>query len=102
MQHGDSVVAVLPAVEVTLSRTVPTETSARNVWAARVTRVTIRGREVVVHLGCGQTGDTPVASAGSIPLVALITPGALADLQLKTGDVLYALFKATAVRVFGE
>lgn len=100
-QHGDSVVAVLPAGEVTLSRALPTKTSARNVWAARVTRVTVRGREVVVHLGCGQSGDTPVASSESIPLVALITPGAIADLELKTGDVVYALFKATAVRVFG-
>jgi molybdate transport system ATP-binding protein len=97
---GDEVVVVLAAAEVLLSRTLLTQTSARNVWAARVTDLSVRGREVAVHLGCRSDGTTDNASADPTPMVALITPAALADLELKQGDTIYAVFKAIAVRVF--
>jgi molybdate transport system ATP-binding protein len=97
---GDEVVVVLAAAEVLLSRTLLTQTSARNVWTARVTDLSVRGREVAVHLGCGPAGISEGAPSDPTPMVALITPAALADLELKQGDTIYAVFKAIAVRVF--
>jgi molybdate transport system ATP-binding protein len=94
---GQPVVVVLAAAEVLLSRAVPALTSARNVWPGRVIEVAHRGREIAVHLGCG---DLDAGSASPVPLVSIITPAALADLELKRGDLVYALFKSAAVRVF--
>jgi len=97
---GQRVVVVLAAAEVLLSRAVPAQTSARNVWLGRVTEVVARGREVAVHLGCGEPGISAGAGTTAIPLVALITPAALSDLELKRGDAVYVLFKSAAARVF--
>jgi molybdate transport system ATP-binding protein len=97
---GQSVVVVLAAAEVLLSRAVPAQTSARNVWLGRVTEVITRGREVAVHLGCGEPGAAAGGQTTQLPLVALITPAALSDLELKRGDAVYALFKSAAARVF--
>jgi molybdate transport system ATP-binding protein len=97
---GQRVVVVLAAAEVLLSRAVPAKTSARNVWLGRVTEIVTRGREVAVHLGCGEPGVAAGGEAARTPVVALITPAALSDLELKRGDVVYVLFKAAAARVF--
>jgi len=97
---GDAVTAVLTATEVLLSRALPTQTSARNVWPVRVTEIHEHGREVVVHMGAAPTGTGAAPDGSPTPLVVIITPAALSDLELKPGDLLYALFKATAVRVF--
>jgi molybdate transport system ATP-binding protein len=74
--------------EITLSLA-PPEGSARNVLAARVREVLPIGGRVRVALQIGE----------DIPLVAEITPEALAALHCHEGQLLYASFKATALRV---
>jgi molybdopterin-binding protein len=86
---GASVIAVLAASEVLLTRAEAGRTSARNVWPGRVVTITRRGREVAVHVDCR-----------GVPLIALITPAAMTDLELAVGTEVFALFKAAAARVF--
>ncbi len=97
---GESVTAVLTATEVLLSRALPSQTSARNGRPVRVAESHEHGREVVVHMNAAPQGPGGTAPGTPTPLVVIITPAALSDLELKRGDTLYALFKATAVRVF--
>ncbi|HWE62280.1 MAG TPA: ABC transporter ATP-binding protein [Chloroflexota bacterium] len=76
--------------ELTLSLS-PPEGSARNTLAGRVREVLPLGGRVRVVLAAGP-GET-------LPLVAEITPEAQASLHCREGQLLYASFKATAVRV---
>lgn len=62
--------------------------SARNVWPATVAEIDLLGDRVRVHLG------------GVLPLVAEITPAALAALGLAEGDDVWASAKATEVRAY--
>lgn len=62
--------------------------SARNVWPATVAEIDLLGDRVRVHL------------AGPLPLVAEITPAALAALALTEGDAVWASAKATEVRAY--
>lgn len=62
--------------------------SARNVWPATVAGIDLLGDRVRVHL------------AGLLPLVAEITPAALAALDLAEGDEVWASAKATEVRAY--
>ena len=99
---GDAVTVALPAGEVLLSRAIPSSTSARNVWLARITRVKVHGREVVVHAGCRPAGLRTDAGGEVTPLLVIVTPGAASDLDLKAGDTLYAVFKAGAAAVYAS
>jgi molybdate transport system ATP-binding protein len=96
---GERVTVALAAAEVLLSRTLPSGTSARNLWLARVTEVRHTSREVSVHMSCADPG-TKGQRTKMVPLLAIVTPAARDDLQLKKGDVVYALFKASVTSVF--
>jgi molybdate transport system ATP-binding protein len=96
---GDGVTVALAAAEVLLSRTLPSGTSARNVWLARVTEIRHTSREVSIHMGCAEPG-TQDPNVKMVPLLAIVTPAAKDELELKKGDLVYALFKASATSVF--
>lgn len=93
---GDPVAAVIASSEILLSVARPERTSARNVWPGRIAAIRHRGREVAVQVECGASGK----SKTSLPVVAIITPAALADLELAEGQDVFVVFKATAARVF--
>ncbi|MBA2550578.1 MAG: ABC transporter ATP-binding protein [Nocardioidaceae bacterium] len=63
-------------------------TSARNVWQLEVDGIAPHGDALRVHL------------AGAVPLLADITPGALAALGLAEGDPVWASVKATEIAVY--
>ena len=79
--------AVIRPHSVTITRTAPTSTSARNSWAGDIVdidRLADRAR---------------VAIAGAVPLAAEITTAALDELGLRPGDRVYATVKATDIDV---
>src|SRR5436309_1119931 len=80
-------VAVAPS-DIFVSRA-PLTSSARNVFAGRVTRLA-RQRPGVVHV----TADV------GVELVAVVTEAAARDLQLAPGGPVVFAFKASAVRLF--
>ena len=84
---GNSVFACVRAEEVILEREPSVRASARNHLAGRVTGLTAEGPLVRVTLDCG------------FPLAALITRSAREDLDLRVGDALTAVVKATAVHL---
>jgi ABC-type sulfate/molybdate transport systems ATPase subunit len=74
--------------EITIGRSPsPTEESAQNRLAARITSVTTVGNRVRLGLAAGQ------------PLVAEVTGNALGDLELTIGREVTATWKATATRL---
>jgi molybdate transport system ATP-binding protein len=83
---GD-VLAVVHPHSVSL-HTEPPSGSPRNVAAGRVAGIEPLGERVRVRVD------------GPVPLVAEITPGALADLGLVDGDPVHTMFKATDITVF--
>lgn len=83
---GD-VFASFPPQAVTLSRSRP-DTSARNAWHLEVDGLAPHGDSVRVHL------------AGSVSLLADVTPTAVADLELVDGTSVWATVKATEVSVY--
>jgi molybdate transport system ATP-binding protein len=66
----------------------PPEGSPRNVWPATVADIDHQPDRVRVRLD------------GAVPLVAEITPGALADLALRPGDAVWASVKATEIATY--
>lgn len=80
------VLAVVHPHAVALHRTRP-EGSARNVWSAVVDSLDIEGDRVRARL------------RGVMPLVAEVTPGAVADLGLAPGMEVFASVKATEVQI---
>jgi len=62
--------------------------TARNQWPVEITGFDLLGDRVRVRL------------AGSVPLVAEVTPGAVADLGLQVGDAMWATVKATEITVY--
>jgi molybdate transport system ATP-binding protein len=82
---GDVLLTVAPH-SVALYRSRP-DGSPRNTWAARVEDLEVVGDRVRVAL------------AGPIPLVAEVTPAAVADLALVPGDEVWATVKATEIEV---
>ncbi len=84
---GPAILAV-PPTDIFVSRE-PLPSSARNVFAGRVTRLS-RQRPGAVHV----TADV------GVELVALVTEEAARDLQLAPGGPVVFAFKASAVRVF--
>jgi molybdate transport system ATP-binding protein len=81
--RGDALVLIQPH-SVALYTTMPAG-SPRNVWAATVADVDRHADRVRVRL------------TGEVPLVAEITPAALAELALQPGDQVWASVKATEI-----
>jgi molybdopterin-binding protein len=65
----------------------PDSGSARNTWPGTVAEIRPEGYLVEVLVDCGPT------------VVALVTPGAVAGLNLRAGDAATVAVKATAVRI---
>jgi tungstate transport system ATP-binding protein len=83
---GREVCACIRPEEITLALSAP-QSSARNSFRARITRVTFIGPLSRVEMDCG------------FPLVALVTRISAEELNLQRGTEVYATFKATAVHV---
>jgi molybdate transport system ATP-binding protein len=83
---GDVLVA-LPPRAIALYRSRP-EGSPRNVWRARVEALDVGRESVRVHLG------------DPLPVVAEVTAAALADLEVRAGDELWASVKASEVELY--
>ena len=81
------VFAVIHPRAVSVHRSRP-EGSPRNVWAGRADGVELYGDRARVRIG------------GRVPLVAEVTPAALADLRLGEGGEVWLSFKATDVGVY--
>jgi molybdate transport system ATP-binding protein len=84
--RGDVYVAVHPHA-VALHRHHP-EGSPRNVWPGRVNGADLLGDRVRIHVD------------GLVPLVAEVTPGAVAELGLHDGVEVFASVKATELEVY--
>ncbi|HEX4697750.1 MAG TPA: ABC transporter ATP-binding protein [Actinomycetes bacterium] len=84
--EGDVMVA-FPPTAVSLHRSEP-ETSARNCWAGQVATVETHGDTVRVTL------------SGPIPVIAEVTPLAVADLGLRPGAPVWATVKAVQTSVY--
>jgi tungstate transport system ATP-binding protein len=83
---GEQVYACVRPEEITLART-KESTSARNTFNGEITRIVLFGPLARVELNCGFT------------LIALITKRSAEEMNLQTGDRIYASFKATGVHV---
>ncbi len=83
---GEQVYACIRPEEITLART-KESTSARNTFNGEITRIVLFGPLARIELDCGS------------PLVALITKRSAEEMNLQTGDHVYASFKATGVHV---
>jgi len=85
--EGDVYVAVHPSA-VALHRSRP-EGSPRNVWPGRVHGTDLLGDRVRIHVD------------GAVPLVAEVTPAAVAELGLHEGVDVWTSVKATELSVYG-
>jgi molybdate transport system ATP-binding protein len=85
-QEGD-VFAVIPPSAVALHRS-PPEGSRRNVWPGTAGALDVVGERIRVHV------------SGPLPLVAEVTPAAVAALRLGDGGPIHASVKATEVVVY--
>jgi molybdate transport system ATP-binding protein len=83
---GPAFVAFAPSA-VALFRSRP-DGSPRNTWPARVDGVERHGDHIRVHL------------AGQLAAAADITPGAAADLELGSGQAVWAAVKATETSAY--
>jgi molybdate transport system ATP-binding protein len=79
--------AVVRPHSITISRDAPQHTSARNTWAGSVAEIDRLGGRARIRL------DAP------LPLTAEITVAALDDLELRPGDTVHAVVKATDIEV---
>jgi molybdate transport system ATP-binding protein len=84
---GDEVFAVIQPAAVALHRAHP-DGSPQNVWRGTAEIVDIAGDRVRVQV------------SGELPLVAEITPDAVAALDLGSGGEVWAAVKATEIRVY--
>lgn len=82
-----SVCACIRAEDVAIARETSDATSVRNRLRGRVAAVTLEGPLARVDLDCG------------FPLVALVTAQSASDLNLRPGDTVAAVVKATAVHL---
>mgnify|MGYP000235730142 CR=1 FL=1 len=83
---GDEVYVCIRPEDVTLAPSKATS-SARNSLLGEITRIMLTGSLVHVKVDCG------------FPLIALVTKKSTEELHLKSGDQVYASFKASAVHV---
>ena len=81
------VLALIHPNAVSLHRTEP-EGSARNRWRQRITGFDLLGDRVRVRLD------------GEVPLVAEVTPAAVAEMGLAEGDTVWATVKATEITTY--
>jgi len=84
--EGD-VFAVIHPRTVALHRRRP-EGTPRNVWAGRADGLDLLGDRVRVQVG------------GAIPIVAEVTPAAVAELRLDEGGEVWVAVKATEISVY--
>ena len=85
-QEGDSF-AVIPPSAIALYRS-PPESSRRNVWPGTAGALDVVGERIRVHV------------SGPMPLVAEVTPAAVAALRLGEGGPVFASVKATEIVVY--
>jgi len=85
-QEGE-VFAVIPPRAVSLHRAVP-EGSPRNVWQGTLGELDVAGDHVRVHVG------------GDLPVIAEVTPAAVAALRLGEGGPVFVSVKALEVEVY--
>jgi molybdate transport system ATP-binding protein len=83
---GD-VFAVIPPRAVALHRELP-EGSPRNVWMGLVEDLDVVGNRVRAHI------------TGELPIIAEVTPGAVASMRLDDGGPVYVAVKAMEVEVY--
>lgn len=85
--HVGPAFATISPSAVALHRHAPSG-SPRNQWLAKITSIDLLGDRVRVTL------------AGTLDVVAEITPGAAAELDLREGDDVWAAVKATEINVY--
>ena len=83
---GD-VFAVIPPRAVALHRALP-EGSPSNVWKGIVEDLDVVGNHVRAHV------------SGELPIIAEVTPGAVASMRLDDGGPVYVAVKAVEVEVY--
>ena len=81
------VFAVIPPQAVALHRVLP-EGSPRNVWEGTVEDLDVIGSHVRVHV------------SGDLPIIAEVTPGAVASLHLDDGGPIFVAVKAVEIEVY--
>jgi molybdate transport system ATP-binding protein len=84
--HEGEVIATVHPRAIALFRQRP-EGSPRNVWSAEIAAVEAAGDRMRVQLG------------GAVPLVAEVTPAAVADLGLARGGEVWVALKATEITI---
>lgn len=90
---GGSLLVGIPADEITLALEAPAGVSARNAVPARVRAVRPAGAFQLV---------TACVAPGAPPLVAEVTAGALAELEIGPGTELFLLLKTSAITVYED
>ncbi len=85
-ESGEVFAVIRPRV-VTLHRTLP-EGSPRNVWEGTVEDLDVVGHHVRVHVG------------GEPPIIAEVTPGAVASMRLDDGGRVFVAVKAVEIEVY--
>ena len=88
-QHGDVHIALRPAA-VTVSRQRPESTSARNVWPAKITGLTLLADRVRLDVD------------GEPAALVDVTPAAVAELSLSAGTRVWLSAKATDLEVYAR
>ena len=86
-QHGDVLVAVRPSA-VVVSGQQPQLSSARNIWPAKITGLTLLADRVRLDLD------------GQPPALVDVTPAAVAELSLDPGRQVWLSVKATDLEVY--
>ena len=84
---GGEVFAVVPPRAVALHRVMP-EGSPRNVWKGVVEDLDVVGNHVRAHV------------SGELPIIAEVTPGAVASMRLDDGGEVYVAVKAVEIEVY--
>jgi molybdate transport system ATP-binding protein len=85
--EAGEVFAVIPPRAVALHRALP-EGSPRNVWKGVVEDLDVVGNHVRAHV------------SGELPIIAEVTPGAVASLRLDDGGPVYVAVKAVEIEVY--
>ena len=84
---GGEVFAVIPPRAVALHRALP-EGSPRNVWRGVVDDLDVVGNHVRAHV------------SGELPIIAEVTPGAVASMRLDDGGEVFVAIKAVEIEVY--
>jgi molybdate transport system ATP-binding protein len=85
--EAGEVFAVIPPRAVALHRALP-EGSPRNVWQGVVEDLDVFGNHVRAHV------------SGELPVIAEVTPGAVASMRLDDGGPVYVAVKAVEIEVY--